>query len=781
MNQEYNASAIKVLKGLEAVRKRPGMYIGNTDELSGLHHMIYEVVDNAIDEALAGHCKNIKVALYPDGSASVEDDGRGMPIDMHPEEGVPAAEVIMTQLHAGGKFSQDSYKVSGGLHGVGVSVVCALSSWLELTVWRDKNEYTMSFKEGKTVEQLQKGEKTNKRGTLVRFLPDPGVFSKTTFDYDELCVRFRELAFLNPGARIVFTDHRDTSAIVSEFYDKGGVLSFARFLARGSDIIHETPVTFSGTRSDIEIDFALFWTKSEDENSLFFTNTIPQRDGGTHVIGFRTGLTRAFQNYVKERGSKAYQKIEFAGEDVREGMVCILSVKMADPNFSSQTKEKLVSSNVRQIVDSVITKVVGDFLEQNPSEAAIIMQKIVEAYNAKEAAKRARALSKKKKGNDIVWQVSQKLAACIEKNPEKCELFIVEGESAGGSAKQARNRTNQAVLPLRGKILNIEKANLHKMLNSEVISTLVGAIGTGIGSEFDISRLRYKRIIFMTDADVDGKHIQALLIVFFYRNLRKLIEDGHIYIATPPLYGVTEKHGIVYLADDRELIKYLMNRGLKNIELKDQNSNSVLEHGAFMTFMLAIHNLKEPLVSYSEIFQHAIAAKFFIEENYGNLEILRSYLSRTQGVEWGIEGSELTRVENGVKVRHSFNPEIINKKDKLNFISFTKSWSRYWDNNIFFDEKYVYDPFQLLKDITNKGREGIIVERFKGLGEMTAEQLRYAVMGNKDQRGEDKQRYIRLILNKNYDMDQLCATLMGDDVQPRREFIMENAARAQFD
>lgn len=784
MSQEYTASAIKVLKGLEAVRKRPGMYIGNTDEISGLHHMIFEVADNAIDEALAGYCNNIKIILHRDGSASVEDNGRGMPVDIHPQEGIPAAEVIMTQLHAGGKFSQDAYKVSGGLHGVGVSVVNALSKWLKLTVWKNGQEYEMEFERGITTKKLVHIGPTEKKGTMVQFLPDHQIFSKTVFELDDLVVRFRELAFLNPGVKIILEDIRDTP-IDYTFFDMGGVLSFVKFLSGKKRIVHNTPVVFNGSRQDVGIDCAIVWTDSEEENALFFTNTIPQRDGGTHMIGLRAGLTRAFQQYIKERGSKVQQKLEFSGEDIREGMTCVLSIKVADPSFSSQTKEKLVSSNVRQAVESAMTKAMHDFLEQNPSEAGIIIQKIVEACNAKEAARRARMLSKKKKG-DIVWQVSQKLAACSDKDPSKCELFIVEGEGAGGSAKQARNRMNQAVLPLRGKILNIEKSKLAKVLNSEILCTLVGALGTGIGADFDIEKLRYHKVIIMTDADVDGKHIQSLLITFFYRNFVKLIEHGYLYIAAPPLYGITEKKGIIYLKDDKEFIKYLMNRGLKNINLVNATGDRVLESDSLLTFMLTIHGIKHDLVAYPEIYRYVLSAKLFGDELYNNMNTLADYMSKRSKAEWCVQGNEIWCIQNGVETRHVIELNLVSKKDRINFTTFTNAWGDYWDKNTFLDKEYIYDPFDLLKSIIDKGKEGIIVQRFKGLGEMKPEQLRVAIMGTKEQRAqlfedEAQHRYIQLKLDKAFDMDQLCTDLMGDNVQARRGFIEANACYAQVD
>jgi DNA gyrase subunit B len=528
--------------------------------------MLTEVLDNAIDESLAGFCKNIDVVLHEDDSASVLDDGRGIPVGIHKSEGISAAEVIMTQLHAGGKFSQDVYEVSGGLHGVGVSVVNALSKKLELKIYQNKHVYEAEFAQGATVRHITEIGSTKNQGTYIRFWPDPEIFSQTEFDYKLLVQRFRELAFLNPGVRISLHDRKTGER--ADFYDTGGIQAFAKYICGTKIIINKTPLVIKEKYNDVDIDCVIYWTKGYSENAQYFTNTIPQSDGGTHVAGLRAGLTKSFQSYVKDKGTKAQQKTEFLGEDIREGMCCVLSIKVADPKFASQTKEKLVSSNVRQAVEHVTTKYTSDWLEENPEDSGAIIQKIIDSAQARDAARKARDLSRKGK-SDITFQVAKKLAGCSEKDPSKCQLFIVEGDSAGGSVKQARDRFTQAVLPLRGKILNIERVGASKALSSEMIATLVSAIGTGIMQDFDLQRLRYHRIVIMTDADVDGRHIEALLLTFFFRYMPQLIQNGHIYIAHPPLYGIVGRKGIEYLRDDSAFYRYIFTRGMSLNSIPD--------------------------------------------------------------------------------------------------------------------------------------------------------------------------------------------------------------------
>ncbi len=791
--QDYGAESIKVLKGLEAVRKRPGMYIGDTDDGSGLHHMVYEVVDNAIDEALAGYCDNIEVILNPDGSVTVRDNGRGIPVDIHPTEGVSAAEVIMTQLHAGGKFDSNSYKVSGGLHGVGVSVVNALSEWLKLRIWRDGKEHFMEFRMGEPVAPLKVvGEAGEKTGTEVTFLPSAEIFSNTEFDFHTLEHRLRELAFLNSGVRIVLEDRRGAEPKRVEMKYDGGLVEFVKHIDRARNPLIPEPIHISGERDGIAVECALWWNDSYHEQVLCFTNNIPQRDGGTHLAGFRAALTRVVNGYAQESGLLKKEKVSLSGEDAREGLTAVLSVKVPDPKFSSQTKDKLVSSEVRPVVEGIVGDKLKQWFEEHPTEAKAIVSKVVEAAVAREAARKARELTRRKSALDVA-SLPGKLADCQERDPAKAELFIVEGDSAGGSAKQARNRQNQAVLPLRGKILNVERARFDKMLSSNEIGTLITALGTGIGrEEFDIDKLRYHKIIIMTDADVDGAHIRTLLLTFFYRQMPEIIERGHLYIAQPPLYKVTRGKTEMYLKDDEALENFLVEAGTEDAAL--QLASGEVRTGADLRAVVdearQVKRLIEAMPQKYPRFllEQAAIAGLFGEEavnDRARLKALAEELAkRLDAVSeeyergWRAEvregdGVAVWREVRGVREEHVLDIPLLASFE-------ARRLARHADflREVFGapatlkrgeEEIVVHSPLELLEEVFAHGRKGLSIQRYKGLGEMNPEQLWETTLD------PNARSLLQVKINELDEADQLFAELMGDTVEARREFIRENA------
>ena len=790
---DYGAESIKVLKGLDAVRKRPGMYIGDTDDGSGLHHMVYEVVDNAIDEALAGHATRVTVTLNADGSCTVTDNGRGIPTDIHKGEGVSAAEVIMTQLHAGGKFDQNSYKVSGGLHGVGVSVVNALSTKLKLTIFRDGKEHFMSFTHGDADAPLKVvGDAPDKRGTEVTFLPSPETFTKTEFDFATLEHRLRELAFLNSGVRIILTDKRGVEDKVVELFYEGGIAAFVRYLDRTKQAVLSEPIMIHGEKDGITVDCALWWNDSYHENVLCFTNNIPQRDGGTHLAGFRGALTRVVNNYANESGIAKKEKVQLTGDDAREALTCVLSVKVPDPKFSSQTKDKLVSSEVRPVVENLVNDQLGAWFEEHPTEARSIVSKVVEAAAAREAARKARELTRRKGALDIS-SLPGKLADCQERDPSKSELFIVEGDSAGGSAKQARHRENQAVLPLRGKILNVERARFDKMLSSAEIGTLITALGTGIGrEEFNADKLRYHKIIIMTDADVDGAHIRTLLLTFFYRQMPEVIERGHLYIAQPPLYKVKRGSSEQYLKDSKALEDYLVDTGLENttLVLADGTERGGADLRAIVEEALAIRSALDALHSRyprALIEQAAIAGVL-------NPEVLASpaqaadaaaYIARRldiiaeetergwTGEPTGDGGLSFTREVRGVKEAWTLDGKLIGSADALRLDRKAEHLQEIYARPARLRRKdgetAIHGPTSLLDAIFAFGRKGITMQRYKGLGEMNPEQLWETTLD------PNVRTLLRVKVSELDEADDIFTKLMGDVVEPRRDFIRENA------
>ncbi len=796
-NEEYGAGSIKVLRGLDAVRKRPGMYIGDTDDGSGLHHMVYEVVDNAIDEALAGHATLVTVTLNADGSCTVTDNGRGVPTGLHPEEGVSAAEVIMTQLHAGGKFDQNSYKVSGGLHGVGVSVVNALSSALDLRVWRDGLEHEIHFAHGEAVAPLKVVGKAPmvdgkpKRGTSVTFLPSTETFSHTEFDYATIEHRLRELAFLNSGVHIVLTDARHAEIRTEDLFYEGGLEAFVRYLDRAKSPLIGKPVLIRGERDGVTVEVALWWNDSYHENVLVFTNNIPQRDGGTHLAGFRAGLTRQITGYAERSGLSKKEKVELAGDDCREGLTCVVSVKVPDPKFSSQTKDKLVSSEVRPVVEGVVNEFLGQWLEENPGEARIVVGKVVEAASAREAARKARELTRRKGALDIA-NLPGKLADCQERDPAKAELFIVEGDSAGGSAKQGRAREYQAVLPLRGKILNVERARFDKMLSSEQIGTLITALGAGIGhDEFNLEKLRYHKIIVMTDADVDGSHIRTLLLTFFYRQMRPLIDSGYLYIAQPPLFKVKRGSSEQYLKDEKAMDDYLIENGVDGALLRlvsgeeraGADLRALVEEARLVRNVLAqLHSrynrcvveqaaIVGALKPVSALGDDEAAAR--AQEIAARLDGLADEIER--GWEGRVEngGFVLTRTLRGVKQAVTLDAGLLASAEARRLDERGANLRQVYRAPALLlrksEESRIIGPTSLLDAILAAGGKGVTQQRYKGLGEMNPEQLWETTLDR------NARSLLQVRIKEGDEAEDLFVKLMGDVVEPRREFIQDNA------
>ena len=788
--ENYDAESIKVLKGLDAVRKRPGMYIGDTDDGSGLHHMVYEVVDNSIDESLAGSCDSILVYLNKDNSVSITDNGRGIPVSIHKDEGVSAAEVIMTQLHAGGKFDQNSYKVSGGLHGVGVSVVNALSEWLDLTIEREGKTYFMRFEDGNPVSPLKEREETSNTGTKISFLPSKKTFSQISFDFKKLEARLRELAFLNSGVQIKLIDKRDKDEIQSVLSSRGGLKAYIKFLDKTKESVIENVISFKGESDGINVEMALQWNKSYHENCLVFTNNIPQKDGGTHLAGFRSALTRTINNASNNLGLQKKDKISLNGEDAREGLTCILSVKVPDPKFSSQTKDKLVSSEVRPIVESIVSENLGNWFEENPKDSKIVISKILEAAAAREAARRAREVSRKNSALEIS-SLPGKLADCQDKSPENCELFIVEGDSAGGSAKQARDRKNQAVLPLKGKILNTEKSRRDKILGSAEIATLIQALGSGYYTDFNIENLRYHKIIIMTDADVDGSHIRALLLTFFYRHMPELIKNGYVYIAQPPLYRIQKGKSDLYLKDDQELENYFINELVSSAFLKKGDGVGIKGDELFKLLEMTIsfdnnlENLSKGNKNLYYLLEQSVISGILDLKNFENDKRASSAIDyilkrlNSNGDEWTAnkdsEGIRFQKTENKVKEDFFISFEKLSQSEYRLLNEYCGSMQEYFLGQILLNLKNEEIILHRPKDLILKGlnfiKKGVSFQRYKGLGEMNPDQLWETTLD------PEYRSILKVKVEDGVRADEVFQELMGDDVEKRKFFIQSNAKR----
>jgi DNA gyrase subunit B len=790
---DYGAESIKVLKGLDAVRKRPGMYIGDTDDGSGLHHMVYEVVDNGVDEALAGHADEVRVTLNADGSVTVFDNGRGIPTGIHKEEGVSAAEVIMTQLHAGGKFDQNSYKVSGGLHGVGVSVVNALSSKLNLRIWREGKIHEMSFTHGVPDGPLKVvGDWDGRNGTEVTFIPSPETFTHIEFDYATLEHRLRELAFLNSGVKIILTDKRGVEVKSETMMYEGGLAAFATYLDRAKKPLIDAPIYFRAEKDGITVEVAMQWNDSYHENVLCFTNNIPQRDGGTHLAGFRGALTRQVTGYADRGGASKKEKVALTGDDCREGLTAVLSVKVPDPKFSSQTKDKLVSSEVRPVVENLTNDGLGTWFEEHPAEAKVIIGKVVEAAAAREAARKARELTRRKGALDMA-SLPGKLADCQERDPSKSEIFIVEGDSAGGSAKQGRNRENQAVLPLRGKILNVERARFDKMISSDQIGTLITALGTSIGpDEFDAEKLRYHKIIIMTDADVDGAHIRTLLLTFLFRQMRELIDRGYVYIAQPPLYKVKKGSSETYLKNEDALQDYLIATGLDEAVLKlsrgDDRAGAdlaeIVRDARQVSHILdGIHSRYNRDVVEQVTIAGALKNEILVEPEQADaaakyVAVRLDKLSEETERGWSgsfdpATGFRFEREVRGVKEVALIDPALLHSADARKLDQFTKRLQDVYGKFARFvrkdDETVVHGPRDLFRAVQAAGRKGLSMQRYKGLGEMNAEQLWETTLD------PNARTLLQVKIKDAVEAGELFNQLMGDEVEPRRDFIQDNA------
>ena len=788
--EEYGADSIKVLKGLEAVRKRPGMYIGDTDDGSGLHHMVYEVVDNGIDEALAGHADAVNVTIHDDSSISVSDNGRGIPVGIHQEEGVSAAEVIMTQLHAGGKFDSNSYKVSGGLHGVGVSVVNALSDWLELRIWREGKEHIARFEGGFTTKHLEVVGPTDRTGTEVRFMASTSTFSNLEYSFETLEKRLRELAFLNSGVRIILTDERPAEPLRTELFYEGGVKEFVKYLDRSKSSVMPEPIFITGEKDDIGVEVAMWWNDSYHENVLPFTNNIPQRDGGTHMAGFRGALTRTINNYAQSSGIAKKEKVSFTGDDAREGLTCVLSVKVPDPKFSSQTKDKLVSSEVRPAVEGLVNEKLAEWFEENPQIAKIVVGKIIEAAHAREAARKARDLTRRKTAMDVNF-LAGKLKDCSEKDPSKTEVFLVEGDSAGGSAQTGRDRQTQAILPLKGKILNVERARFDRMLGSQEIGNLVMALGTGIGrDEFNIDKLRYHKIVIMTDADVDGAHIRTLLLTFFYRQMPQLIENGHLYIAQPPLYKVSRGKSEVYLKDQAAMEDYLIQQGIDGAMLKQGNGEEITGQDLARVVDLA-RQMRRVLEAFPTHYprhileQAAIAGAFVPGAVDSDLQGVADKVAERLNLialEWerGWQGRitqdhgvRLARILRGVEEVRTLDGRMLRSGEAKRSGGFTEHLQDVYGTTAKLVRKdrsqLIHGPMDLLEAILAEGEKGLSLQRYKGLGEMNPDQLWETTLD------PDARTLLQVKVADMAEADDLFTKLMGDVVDPRREFIQQNA------